>query len=725
MLSPSPFPLSILQKCIPNSWKPIESPPNSLHFNNQSLLNTLLSSITTFASQPNFSKAFNNYSLLKTHVPSSSLLIIQAISALLSPRLAPRYGELLHAHIIVLGHQQNPVLVPKLVHLYSSFGHLNEAHLLFEDSSYVGSVCSWNVLISAYLRHGFYWELLCAYKQMVDRGVRPDSFTYTSVFKACGCEFDLGFGRWVHWSMDCRCLRRRRGLYVHNALVSMYVKCGQLNVARSLFEKMPVRDVVSWNSMISGYACKGMWEEAFEMIERMCAENAKVNVVTWNIMARGCLRTGNYKGVLGLIARMRSRGVSLDSVTVLTGLVACSQAGFGKLGKEIHGFAVRGCHDGAENVKNAMITMYSQCKYLKQAYKLFCSMESKSLITWNTMIAGCACLDRLEETTSIFREMLAFSFEPNYVTIVTILSLCARMVNLRHGRELHCYILRRETFVDYLLLNNALVDLYSKSGKILEAQRLFEFMDVKDKVTYTSLIAGYGMQGKGRTSLKLFEEMKAYGIKPDHVTMVAILSACSHSGLVSQGEMLFQNMAGEYQINPRMEHFSCMVELYGRAGLLIQAKQVIMEMPFQPSPAILAILLVACRINGNILIGEWAADYLLQLRPEKLEFYGLIANMYSNASSWSKLAKVTTLMKALCMGNDPFYVCADAVYGGYVAVPLAFDSFEEYTGAVELQFTVYVTFQWELFGKTLITVLVNHGVEHVGASSQYGASQQQ
>ncbi|KAK9154438.1 hypothetical protein Sjap_001918 [Stephania japonica] len=673
MLSPCPFPLYILQKCIPNSWKPrittppIESAP-SLHFNShQSLINTLLSSITTFASQSKFSKAFNHYSVLKTHVPSSSLAIIRAISALLSPciaALSPRYGELLHAHIIVLGHQQNPVLVPKLVHLYSSFGLLSEAHLLFEDSSYVGSVFSWNVLISAYLKHGFYWEVLCAYKQMVDRGVRPDSFTHTSVLKACGCEFDLGFGRWVHWCMDCRYLRMRQGVYVYNALVSMYVKCEQLNVARSLFEKMPVRDVVSWNSMITGYACKDMWKQAFEMFDRMCAENGKVNVITWNILASGCLRTGNYKGVLGLIARMRSHGVFLDSVTVLIGLVACSQAGFGKLGKEIHGFAIRGNHDGAENVKNAMITMYSQCKYLEQAYKLFCSMETKSVITWNSMIAGFAYSDRLKEATSILREMLAFSLEPNYVTIVTILSLCARMVDRRYGRELHCYILRRKTFADYLLLDNALVDLYSKSGKILEAQRLFDFMDVKDKVTCTSLIAGYGMQGKGRTSLKLFEEMKVYGIKPDHVTMVAILSACSRSGLVSQGEMLFQMMAGDYQINPQMEHFSCMVELYGRAGLLIQAKQLIMEMPFQPSSAILASLLVACRIKEDLLIGEWAADKLLQLRPEKLEFYVLIANMYSDASSCSKLVNVNTLIKALCMENSSFYVCADALYGG-------------------------------------------------------------
>ncbi|KAF8411572.1 hypothetical protein HHK36_004127 [Tetracentron sinense] len=518
-----------------------------------------------------------------------------------------------------------------------------------------------SIFYELWSRNGFCGEALSVYKQMVYKGIRPDEFTYPSVLKACGERFDLGFGREVHRSIDASCLQW--SLFVQNALVSMYVKCGEVDVARNLFEKMSERDVVSWNSMICGYASKGMWEEAFELFERMRMGNFAFNIVIWNIIAGGCLQTGDYKGALELISQIRSYAAHLDSVTLVIGLGACPRIGLFKLGKELHGFAVRNGCDGVQTVRNSLITMYSRFKDLRHAYVLFRMTEAKSLVTWNSMIAGYTLWDRSEEASFIFREMLLSGVEPNYVTIASILPLYARVANLQHGKEFHCYLTRHRGFKDYLLLWNALVDMYSKSGKISEAQRVFDSMTARDEVSYTSLIAGYGMQGEGQSALKLFEEMNRCGIKPDQITMVAVISACSHSGLVSQGQVLFEKMLTFYGITPRVEHFACMVDLFGRAGLLRKAEEIITRMPYRPSPAIWATLLGACRIHGNTEIGEWAAEKLLEMRPENSGYYVLIANMYAAAGCWSKLAMVRTFMRDLGVRKAPGYAWIDVGSG--------------------------------------------------------------
>lgn len=197
------------------------------------------------------------------------------------------------------------------------------------------------------------------------------------------------------------------------------------------------------------------------------------------------------------------------------------------------------------------------------------------------------------------------------------------------------------------------MDMYARSGKVVVAKKLFNLMSKKDAVTYTSLIAGYGIQGEGREAIELFNEMIRHHIKPDHVTMVAALSACSHSGHVMQGQKLFEQMQSTYDISPRLEHFSCMVDLFGRAGLLKKAEEIIKKMPYEPTPEMWATLLGACKIHRNTEIGEWAAEKLLELRPDNPGYYVLIANMYAEAGRWNKLAKVRTIMRDFGVRKAP------------------------------------------------------------------------
>ncbi|PON99245.1 Tetratricopeptide-like helical domain containing protein [Trema orientale] len=650
--------ISQIQRYIPKKWKERQCDKfvsETTTSCDVSMVDSLLTSIKNFTSQGNLSKAFKIFSQIQIHASSTGSydIILQPISSLLPSCTNLRSlseGKQLHAHIIVLGFEQYPVLVPKLVTLYSAFNLLADAHVFTENSNILHPL-PWNLLIFSYVKNGLFGEALSAYKQMVNRGIRPDNFTYPAVLRACGEKLDLAFGREVHKSIEHSPLQW--SLFVHNALVAMYGRFGLMDVARHLFDKMPERDAVSWNAMISGYASRGMWKEAFELFESMRVESNEVNLITWNTIAGGCLRTGNFMGALELLSQMRACGIQLDSVGLIIGLSACSHIGVIKLGKEIHGFAIRSGIYGFEKFKNALITMYSRCEDLRHAYTMFQLIEEKNIITWNSMLSGYTHMDRAEEASFLFREMLLSGVEPNYVTIASILPLCARVANLQHGKEFHCYITKREDFKKYLLLWNAIVDMYARSGKIFEAKRVFDSLTKRDEVTYTSMIAGYGMQGEGQAALELFEEMNRLGIKPDHVTMVAVLSACSHSGLVRHGKILFEKMSSVYHITPRLEHYACMVDLFGRAGLIEKAKETITRMPYKPTTAMWATLIGACRIHGNPEMGEWAAEKLLETRPENSGYYVLIANMYADTGSWNKLARVRTFMRDLGVRKSP------------------------------------------------------------------------
>ncbi|KAL3507338.1 hypothetical protein ACH5RR_032720 [Cinchona calisaya] len=673
---PRQISLSQVQKFIPKRWKIGDSNGNG------SMVDILLKTLNEFASRGHLSEAFRTFSVIRSHalVPSLFDLTIQALSSLLVSSTNLKLlqeGEQLHARVIGLGLEEHPALVPKLITLYTTFDLLDDARTLTEVSNFLHPL-PWNLLISSYVRHGLSDEAISIFQQMLSRGIRPDKFTYPSILKACGEQLNVSYGKVVH-----KCIEgsfSEHNIFVQNALVSMYVKFGEINASRKIFDNMPDKDAVSWNTIISGYAANGRWIEAFELFEDMRKDGTEINFITWNTIAGGCLKTGNFKGALELLSQMRTSGIPLDSVAVMIGLGACSHLGALNVGRQFHGLAIRSYYGILHNVKNALITMYARCNDLMHAHILFQLEVAKSVITWNSIISGYAHWDRFDEASVLFRDMLLSGVEPNHVTIASILPLCARVADLQHGREFHCYITKREGFDDYLLLWNALVDTYARSGKVSTAKRLFYLLEKKDVVTYTSLIAGYGIQGEGKEAIELFEEMIGSDIKPDPVAMVAILSACSHSGLLVQGQILFEKMQCIHGIAPHLDHYACMVDLYGRAGLLKKALEIITTMPYAPTPAMWATLIGACRIHGNTYIGKWAAEKLLEMKPQNSGYYVLIANMHAAAGFWSKLAEVRTFMRDLGVRKDPG--CAWVDVGGGFAPFLVEDSSNSQTNEI-------------------------------------------
>ncbi|KAL6659557.1 hypothetical protein ACP70R_003597 [Stipagrostis hirtigluma subsp. patula] len=582
--------------------------------------------------------------------PPTSFLSAASVSALLfscTMRRVRRPGEQLHARAVALGLGAHPSVLPRLAAFYVALGDLPAARAAVEQAARKARAFPWNLLIWGYAGRGLWGDVMLAYERMLALGVDADRFTYPSVLRACGELREVTVGR----SIEQRVRRCRYGLdmYVWNALVGMYAKSGEMEDARRVFDGMPGRDVVSWNTMVSGYASTGMWREAFELLQQIPG----ANIVTWNTVAAGNLKAGNYDEVTRLVSWMRScHGPGLDSVTLVIGLKACGKNGYLWMGRELHGAAVRLCFDGIECVENSLITMYSRCQMMSSAYLVFRACSVRNTATWNSLLAGFAFMNLVEEAALLFREMADSSICPNDVTLLTMLSLSARFGHLCHGRELHCYILKHGLGCSNLL-QNSLVDMYSKSRQMAAAQRVFDRMQCQDSNAYTSLILGYGMQREGHLSLKLFDEMIANNIKVDHVTMVTVLSACSHSGLVTQGQLLFTKMFDVFGIAPRVEHFSCMVDLYCREGLLRMAEEIINEMPFQPTAAMLATLIEACRVHGRTEIGDGAAKKLLAMRTDNPGHYKLIANMYISAKRWPELAKVRSLMSAMELNMIP------------------------------------------------------------------------
>ncbi|CAA7394065.1 unnamed protein product [Spirodela intermedia] len=529
-------------------------------------LSSLLSSVRKLAGDGEISAAFLVYSSLRRLSPAA-IVFLHPISSLLATstklRAVPQ-GLQLHAHLISLGFHRRQPLVSRLVAFYAGCGELDEAQAMAESSTSMDCL-PWNILISGHVRAGFPLRALLLYRAAAEKGVAIDGFTCSSVLKACGDTLGLRHARMLQARMEKTGLDAG-DLFLRNALVSVYAKCGDIAAAEKLFGGMPERDVVSWNAMISGFVSMGMWEDARRFLEKMRGEVA-LNTVTWNTIIGGNLQMGNHGGALQLISQMKKMGSPPDAVTIVIALITCSKLGCLKLGKEIHGSAVRSIFDHQEPVTNSLITMYSRCDRIRSAEILFKNSNNRSSVAWSCIIAGNARTDRPGEASSLFRAMARSAGGPTQAAIMALLPLYGRIGDIRHGRELHCYITKQAS-CSCLPLWNALLFMYCKSGRVSEAWKLFQSMESKDEVSYTSMISGFGRQGEGLRALALFKAMARRGLTPDHVAISAALSACCRVGLLTEGQWIFDNMTRLYSVVPRQEHYSSMINLYVRSGFL-------------------------------------------------------------------------------------------------------------------------------------------------------------
>ena len=506
---------------------------------------------------------------------------------------------------------------------------------------------SWNVAIRGFLDSEIPREAVALYKKVLQcDGIKPDNYTYPLLFKACArlSLIRLGngiLGHVLHLGFDA-------DVFVSNAVIHMLVSCGDLEGARKMFDESCVRDLVSWNSMINGYVRRGSACEALNFYREMQVE-----------------------------------GIKPDEVTMIGVVSSCAQLEDLDLGRESHRYIEENGLKLTISLANALMDMYMKCGNLEEARKLFDSMTNKTMVSWTTIIVGYAksgLLDmarkifyampdkdvvpwnamiggyvhanRGKEALALFNEMQAMNMKPDEVTMVNCLSACSQLGALNVGIWIHHYIEKYELSLN-VALGTALVDMYAKCGKISKALQVFQELPRRNSLTWTAIICGLALHGNAYAAIAYFSEMIDSNLVPDEVTFLGLLSACCHGGLVEEGRKYFAQMSSKFNLSPKLKHYSCMVDLLGRAGLLEEAEALIKSMPMAADAVVWGALFFACRIHGNVLMGERVASKLLQLDPHDSGIYVLLANMYGEAEMWEEARKVRKMMRQRGVEKTP------------------------------------------------------------------------
>ncbi|KNA15996.1 hypothetical protein SOVF_093190 [Spinacia oleracea] len=514
-------------------------------------------------------------------------------------------GKEIQGQLIVSGFASNLFAMTGVMNMYAKCKEVSDAYKMF-DRMPEKDVASWNAIISGYAQNGYAKIALELLVRMQEDGQRPDWITVITVLPALADMGKVIMGKSIHGYV----LRAGFECYVNvlTALVDMYAKCRAVGTARLIFDSMESRTVVTWNSMIDGYIQSGDPEEALALFEKMLDE-----------------------------------GIEPSNVSIMEAIHACADLGDLKKGMVVHRMSDQLAFGSNVSVTNSLISMYSKCKKVDVAVKLFDNIKSKTRVSWNAMIIGFAQNGCVNEALHYFSEMQLKGIKMDSFTLVSVIPALAELSILRQAKWIHGISIR--TCLDKnVFVKTALVDMYAKCGAIETARRLFDEMDERHVTTWNAMIDAYGTHGLGEAALELFSEMQKGSILPNEVTFLCIISACSHSGLVEDGKYYFELMKEEYNLEPKMDHYGAVVDLLGRAGLLEEAWDFILNMPIEPGVSVYGAMLGACKIHKNIELGGKAANRLFDLNPDDGGYHVLLANIYSAASMWDKVAEVRSMM---------------------------------------------------------------------------------
>ncbi|KAJ7542948.1 hypothetical protein O6H91_01G084700 [Diphasiastrum complanatum] len=505
---------------------------------------------------------------------------------------ALEHGKQLHSVIIQHGFESDVVIGNTLIDMYARCGCIDHARQVFNKMS-EQDVVSWSAMIAGYAQNGLCKEALALYEQMKQESVQPNNVTYVILLKVCARIVALEQGRQLH--SDIIRSGFETDVIVGNTLVDMYVKCGSIELARQAFNKMSERDVVSWSTMTAGYAHNGLGKEA-----------------------------------LALYEQMKQEGVHPDDVTYVVLLKAFASIAALEQGKQLHSQIIKRGFESNVIVGSALVHMYAKCGSMEHACPVFNKMHKRGVVSWTEMISGYAQQGLAKEALALYEQMMQEGVQPDVVTYVVLLKACARIADLEKGKQLHSHIIKSD-FESDMMVCSALVDMYAKCGCIENARQVFNNIHNRDVVSWTAMIAGYAQQGLGKEALTLLEQMQREGTKPDGITYVTVLSACSHSGLADEGRHIFDSMCKDHGVIPTMDHYACMIDLLCRAGCLTDAEDFINNMPIQPNAVVWRTLLAAARNHGHAEIGRRAFDHVLKLEPDNAAAHVLLSNILATA----------------------------------------------------------------------------------------------
>ena len=489
--------------------------------------------------------------------------------------------------------EKDVVLGTSLVDMYAKCGDLDKAREVFEQLP-VRNIVSWNALITGYVHHGLGNEALKFFRQMQDLGVIPNVITYICVLKACGIVGSIEIGK------DIDAEVRKQGLLQKDAiltttLVDMYFKCGAIGKAQEVFEQFPTRNVVCWSAMINGYAQHGLGNEALKCFKHMQDARIVPNVVTFICILKACGIVRSLEIGQDIDAEVRRRGL-LEKDVVLG---------------------------------NALVDMYAKCGALDKAREVFEKLPVRNVVTWSSLMAGYVQYGLGDEALKCFREIGNAVFSLDGVTYTCILKACGLVGSLEIGEDI-CTEVRRQGLLEKdVVLGTALVDMYSKCGDLEKAREVFECLPIRNVVSWSALIAGHAQSGQANAVLFLYKRMKAEGVIPNSVTFVVLLTACTHAGLVKEGEKLFHEMWATNHLHPMLEHYTCMIDLFCRAARMDKVNALLEKVSHSCHLPLFLTILGACIEWKNVKLGRWAFEQSIALDKNCASAYVFMQNLYA------------------------------------------------------------------------------------------------
>ncbi|KAL9226172.1 hypothetical protein vseg_002014 [Gypsophila vaccaria] len=523
-------------------------------------------------------------------------------------------GREVHCHMVKFGSLDCFVLT-SLVDVYAKCGEIEAARGVFDEIE-DRNVVSWTSLIAGYVKNDCAEEGLSLFNRMRVSLVDGNQFTLGSLVTGCGKLGALHQGKWLHGYVI------KAGIDVNaflaTALLDMYVKCRSVKDARAVFDEFsPTADLVCWTAMIVGHSQCGQPSEA-----------------------------------LKLFVKGRCAGIVPNCLTIASVLSSCAQVGDLIMGRLVHCFAtVNGLDDS--DVKHALIDMYAKCRLMVKSRCIFDLMLGRDVIAWNSIISGYTQNGYGLEALKLFRQMTLESVSPDAVTLVSVISACASVSAISIGSSLHAVSIKEGLSHGNTYVGTALLNFYAKCGDAIDGRKVFDEMGVRNEVTWSSMIRGYGMHGDGEESFALFNDMLKDNIEPNEVVFTVILSACSHSGKVGEGWNYFTSMCQEYNFVPSMKHYSSMVDILSRAGKLADALDFIQKMPVQPDSSVLGAFLHGCSLHSQFELGEVVAKRMLETHPKEACYYVLLYKLYASDGRWEKADEIRRMMKDRRLSKSP------------------------------------------------------------------------
>ncbi|KAL6143677.1 hypothetical protein ACLB2K_054372 [Fragaria x ananassa] len=522
-------------------------------------------------------------------------------------------GRVVFGMVVKTGYLESDVCIgSSLIDMFAKgSGELGDAYKVFEKMAETDAV-TWSLMITRFVQMGDPRKAVELFMEMLSNGLMPDQFSLSGVVSACTKLGSLALGKQLHsWAERSRLVLDH---CVGCCLVDMYAKCGgdgSMSDSRKVFDRMREHSVVSWTAVITGYVQSGGGDE--EAVE--------------------------------LFVKMISGGhVSPNHFTFASILKACANLSDRHKGGQVHSLAVKLGLASVNCVGNSLISMYARSGHVDDARKAFDVLYEKNLISYNAIVDAYAKHLDTEGAFGLLHEIENTGLGASAFTFASLLSGAASLCAVDKGEQIHSRIIK-SGFESNQSICNALVSMYSRCGNINAAFQVFNKMEDWNVISWTSMITGFAKHGYAARAVGLFDQMLGAGLKPNEITYIAVLSACSHAGLISEGWKHFKEMHQQHGIVPRMEHYACMVDLLGRSGSLVEAIEFINSMPFEADALIWRTFLGACRVHCDVELGKHAAKMIMKQNPHDSAAYSLLSNLYASTGQWEEVANIRKQMK--------------------------------------------------------------------------------